>query len=124
MFLPALARPALALASAYTASLDLAPLATNCATSACLSVLSDAFAQRLGPGTEYDSHRAAWIFVWGALVSGLVMAAWLKLLAALFPEAQTSAAQLVGKVFVNQLVMSPGLNGGFFAFAIWTREAP
>ena len=42
----------------------------------------------------------------------------------LFPHARTSATQLVGKVFINQLVMSPGLNGAFFAFVIWTRTAP
>ena len=32
--------------------------------------------------------------------------------------------ELVGKVFVNQLFMSPGLNGGFFALVTFTRMPP
>ena len=67
----------------------------------------------------------------GALTAGcdensaaVVAIFWLQLLSRLFPNARTSAAQLVSKVFVNQLAMSPGLNGGFFAFVIWTRTAP
>lgn len=119
-----LSKPVAALAAYYTGSLIAAPLATNCLTSACLSVVSDAIAQQLGPGTAYDVERAGWIFVWGVFVSGLLMAVWLTFLANTFPRAATSGAQLIGKVFVNQVVMSPTLNGGFFTFAIWTREAP
>ena len=46
------------------------------------------------------------------------------LLRYLFPLYKTSNWQLAGKVFVNQLVMSPGLNAGFFAFVILTRDPP
>ena len=120
----------------YTRLLATAPLATNCISAACLGMLSDGIAQSLTPCASdelceseaavrtWDFERTAWMSVWGAAISGGVIFFWLQLLSRLFPNARTSAAQLVSKVFVNQLVMSPGLNGGFFAFVIWTRTAP
>ena len=115
-----------ALAS-YHAALAVAPLATNTASAAGLAVVSDSIAQTLTPSTpttSWDFERSAWMAVWGAVMSGALIFYWLRFLSLLFPHARTSAAQLVGKVFVNQLVMSPGLNGAFFAFVIWTRTAP
>ena len=120
----------------YTGLLATAPLATNCISAACLGMLSDGIAQSLAPCASdafcdevvavktWDFERTAWMSVWGAAVSGGVIFFWLRLLATLFPSARTSTAQLISKVFVNQLVMSPGLNGGFFAFVVWTRTAP
>lgn len=109
----------------YTGLLATAPLATNCVSAACLGMLSDGIAQSLTPCVRtWDSERTAGMSVWGAAVSGGVIFFWLQLLSRLFPNARTSTAQLVSKVFVNQLVMSPGLNGGFFAFVILTRTAP
>ena len=101
-----------------------APLATNAATSAALSMLSDRIAQRLDTTvTRYDPERTLYIAVWGAFVS-VVLKPWYAILAYLFPRAASSAAQVVGKVAVNQLVIAPSFNGGFFAFAILTRELP
>ena len=120
----------------YTRLLTTAPLATNCVSASCLGMLSDGIAQSLTPCESdelcvseaavrpWDFERTAWMAVWGAAVSGGVIFFWLQLLSRLFPDARTSAAQLVSKVFVNQLVMSPGLNGGYFAFVIWTRTVP
>ena len=116
---------------AYNSALAAAPLATNTASAAGLAVVSDGIAQTLSrhppsvPTTPaWHFERSAWMAVWGALASGVLIFYWLQFLSSLFPSARTSAAHLIGKVFVNQLVMSPGLNGGFFAFVIWTRTAP
>jgi hypothetical protein len=49
---------------------------------------------------------------------------WYRLLARLYPNARSSIAQLVAKVATNQIFMSPGINGGFFAFVVLTRSAP
>ena len=119
----------------YNRALQAAPLATNCASAAVLGVISDGIAQRLtmpegdaatssSTRTPWDWERSAWMLVWGASVSGAIIFYWLRFLGALFPGARSSVAQLVGKIFVNQCVMAPGLNGGFFAFVIWTRTAP
>ena len=62
--------------------------------------------------------------VWGGAVSGLLIFFWLGWLGTLFPRARTSVAQLFFKVLVNQAVFAPFLNGGFFAFVIWTRAQP
>lgn len=115
--------------TSYTAALATSPIATNAASAASLAVISDAVAQKLpaqdvSASPSFDIERSAWMAVWGAVVSGITIFYWLQWLGARFPLAQTSASQLVGKVFVNQLVMSPSLNGGFFAFVIWTRTAP
>ena len=61
---------------------------------------------------------------WGALVSGYAMVKWFTFLGGLFPDAATSAIELVKKVFVNQMVLSPGINAGFFAFVILTQVPP
>lgn len=112
--------------SSYTSALSTAPLATNAVSASALAVLSDAIAQTATAEEKqpWDFERSGWMSVWGALMSGVVIFYWLAYLAHLFPNARTSVAQLVGKVAVNQIVMSPGLNGGFFAFVIWTRSAP
>ena len=111
-----------ALAS-YGRALASAPLATNAASAASLAVFSDGVAQS-ATSQQWDAERSAWMAVWGSAVTGVLFFFWLQALGALFPRARTSATQLVGKVLVNQLVMSPILNGGFFAFVIWTRTPP
>ena len=112
--------------ASYNMALATQPLTTNAVSAAGLAVLSDSIAQSaVSPrAPSWDFERSAWMSVWGAVMSGAIIYYWLKLLGALFPSARTSLAHLVGKVFVNQLVMSPVLNGGFFAFVIWTRTAP
>lgn len=114
-----------ALAS-YGQVLSTAPLVTNVASAAGLAVISDSIVQTATspPDARWDFERSAWMAVWGGVVSGAIIYYWLIWLGAKFPSARTSTLQLVGKVFVNQLVMSPGLNGGFFAFVIWTRTLP
>ena len=109
-----------ALLESYTNLLAKAPLRTNMVTAACLAMTSDAVAQRLCVDTEakleecavYDYPRTAWIALWGSVVSGAMLRQWFVLLRYLFPLYKTSNWQLAGKVFVNQLVMSPGLNAG------------
>ena len=120
------------LLESYTNLLARAPLRTNMVTAACLAMTSDAVAQRLCVDTEakldecavYDYPRTAWMALWGSVVSGAMLQQWFVLLRYLFPLYKTSNWQLAGKVFVNQLVMSPGLNAGFFAFVILTRDPP
>ena len=113
------------IAQAYLRALSTAPVATNCATAAVLSMSSDRVAQSLGPSAgRWDAERTAWMAVWGAVVSGLALGRWFAFLAWLFPRAATDVSQLAGKVFVNQLVLSPGINGAFFAWVIFTRDAP
>ena len=110
-----------ALLESYTNLLAKAPLRTNMVTAACLAMTSDAVAQRLCVDTEakldecavYDYPRTAWIALWGSVVSGAMLQQWFVLLRYLFPLYKTSNWQLAGKVFVNQLVMSPGLNAGW-----------
>mmetsp|Transcript_57351 Transcript_57351/g.124613 ORF Transcript_57351/g.124613 Transcript_57351/m.124613 type:complete len:202 (+) Transcript_57351:125-730(+) len=109
----------------YMHALSTQPVLTNIVTASGLSVLSDSVAQRLDPTTStWDVGRAMCIALWGAVVSGYLLPHWLRLLARLFPNAATSITALVLKVGLNQAVMSPGLNGGFFTFAIFTREQP
>ena len=117
------AAPLLKLAAAYNGALVATPLATNCVSAACLAVVSDSIAQSLSP-EPWNRERSAWMILWGAVVSGLTIFYWLMWLTSLFPDARTSLTQLFGKVAVNQIVMSPGCNGGFFAFVIWTRTKP
>ena len=74
--------------------------------------------------SEVDRERSAWMVVWGAAIYGAVVYFWLQFLGRLYPLARTSLCQLVAKVATNQAVMSPLLNGGFFAFVIWTRTVP
>jgi len=59
--------------------------------------------------------------VWGFLISGLLCSYWFKLLNSIFPPEGLTLAGALKKVFVNQLIMSPGLNGLFFAFTTFTR---
>ena len=120
-----------ALLESYTNLLAKAPLRTNMVTAACLAMTSDCTAQKLCADdgkaeacAPYDYPRTAWIALWGSVVSGAMLQQWFVLLRYLFPLYKTSNWQLAGKVFVNQLVMSPGLNAGFFAFVILTRDPP
>ena len=108
-----------ALLESYTNLLAKAPLRTNMVTAACLAMTSDCTAQKLCADdgkaeacAPYDYPRTAWIALWGSVVSGAMLQQWFVLLRYLFPLYKTSNWQLAGKVFVNQLVMSPGLNAG------------
>lgn len=113
------------LAASYNTVLANAPLLTNTVTAAGLATCSDTIAQRLTSASksfELDPARTIRMAVWGAAVSGCALTFWFRLLARLFPRAATDNAQLFGKVFVNQLFMSPLLNGGFFAYVICTSR--
>jgi len=112
------------LVGAYQSALAAAPITTNVLSAASLSVLADGMAQAVERRGSWDVSRAAWISAWGASVSGLMLFFWFRLLARLFPLAASSTAQLVGKVALNQAVMSPGLNAGFFTFVVLTRDKP
>ena len=117
--------PVTALPRAYGAALASSPMATNIVTAAGLAVAADAVAQKLtGDGADWDFARTFWMVPWGALVSGYAMVKWFTFLGGLFPDAATSAIELVKKVFVNQMVLSPGINAGFFAFVILTQVPP
>ena len=113
---------------AYGNALATAPLATNVATATALSVLADTIAQKVtmtdGDDGQWDYSRSRWQLVWGSVVSGLLMSKWFAFLGRLFPDARTSMLELVKKLFVNQLFLSPGLNAGFFAFVVLTRTVP
>ena len=107
------------LLESYTNLLAKAPLRTNMVTAAALAMTSDSVAQKLCADdgkaeacAPYDYPRTAWIALWGSVVSGAMLQQWFVLLRYLFPLYKTSNSQLAGKVFVNQLVMSPGLNAG------------
>ena len=116
--------PITALPRAYGSALASSPMATNIVTAAGLAVAADAVAQKLTAGEDWDWARTFWMVPWGALVSGYAMVKWFTFLGGLFPDAATSAIELVKKVFVNQMVLSPGINAGFFAFVILTQVPP
>ena len=113
-------------AAKYTAMLAAAPTATNVVTAGALSALSDGIAQSLTsePEAPWDYQRSAWIVLWGTVVSGFGMSRWFRFLGSLFPDARTSLSAFALKLLTNQIVLSPGLNGCFFAFVILTRQAP
>jgi hypothetical protein len=117
----------------YRGALIAAPICTNVISAAGLSLTADGMTQMLerrmskrveAPRATWDWGRSAWITVWGASISGYMLFFWFRLLAYLFPQAATSGTQLVLKVALNQVVMSPTLNAGFFSFVIWTRVEP
>jgi len=116
---------------AYRSALAVAPITTNVISAASLSLFADTIAQSVERAVDgsakqsvWDWARSAWIVVWGGGVSGYALYFWFQLLARLFPHAAISTAQLISKVAVNQLVLSPALNAGFFSFIVITRVPP
>ena len=113
--------------SLYCAALNKNPIATNCATAAALSVASDAIAQSVerrgstDSTKKHDTSRSLWMALWGFIMSGLMIHYWFIFLNGLFPVEGLTLVGALKKVMVNQLVMSPGLNGLFFTFATYTR---
>ena len=117
--------PVTALPRAYGNALATSPMTTNIVTAVGLAVAADAAAQKLtASDADWDWSRTWWMIPWGAVVSGYVMVKWFTFLGGLFPAAATSGIELVKKVFVNQMVLSPGINAGFFAFVILTQAPP
>ena len=108
--------------SLYCTALAKNPIATNCATAAALSVASDAIAQSVerrgstDPTQKHDTFRSLWMALWGFIMSGLMIHYWFIFLNGLFPVEGLTLVGALKKVMVNQLVMSPGLNGLFFTF--------
>ena len=113
---------------AYANALTTSPLVTNVVTASALSVLADGIAQKISSSSDreamWDYARSRWQAVWGAFVSGFAMYHWFGFLGRLFPDARTNVLELAKKLFVNQLFLSPGLNAGFFAFVVLTRNQP
>jgi len=137
--------------SLYCAVLARHPIATNCATAATLSVVSDTIAQTLErrggkdndkddpvvvvvantntnttprqeqPRKQHNVVRSAWMALWGCVMSGWMIHYWFLFLNGLFPVEGLTLVGALKKVTVNQLVMSPGLNSLFFAFVTYTR---
>ena len=126
----AFSNPLASLGARYAGALAAAPLATNIATAGTLSIVADGIAQAVAEArsssesTSWDVSRSCWIVLWGTCISGFLMSRWFAFLAWLYPTARTSLAAFVLKLLTNQLFLSPGLNGGFFAFVIWTRQPP
>ena len=124
-----LLNPLIAVGKGYTDALITAPLATNMVTSATLAVLSDFISQKLASSSReddstYDIPRSLWMIPYGAVISGYILYYWFGLLATLFPDARFSLLEMVKKLVVNQLVLSPALASFFFLFLIFTRTAP
>jgi len=113
--------------SLYCNALAKNPIATNCATAAALSVASDAIAQSVerrgstDSTQKHDTVRSLWMALWGFIMSGLMIHYWFIFLNGLFPVEGLTLVGALKKVMVNQLVMSPGLNGLFFTFTTYTR---
>lgn len=112
------------LLNSYSAALSKFPLLTNMITAATLATFSDTIAQSLEASPTRDLRRTASMAAWGATVAGYGLTFWFALLGRLFPLASTSNKQLFGKVLFHQLIMSPLLNAGFFAFVVLTRDTP
>ena len=108
--------------TAYRKSLREAPFATNCATSAALTVISDRIAQVVDK-SHSGLARSGWALVWGAMCSAL-LTPWFAKLQEWFPHAASRWDQLVLKLLVNQALVSPGINSLFFCFVVLTRVAP
>ena len=123
------------------------PRMTNMIIAAVLSVAADGISQVLAarsstatttsstnhrkngnssrpPPFRYDTSRAFWMVPHGAVVSGYGMSLWFGYLATCFPTAHLNWFELVKKLGVNQLVLSPMLSAFFFLFVICTRSRP
>ena len=130
-------------------TLTQSPLMTNMIIAAVLSVVADGISQVLAarsstatttsltshskntnrnssrpPPFLYDTRRAFWMVPYGAVVSGYGMSLWFGYLATCFPTAHVNWLELVKKLGVNQLVLSPMLSAFFFLFVICTRSRP
>ena len=102
----------------------------TCVTGAALSLLADSIAQLLelrrpeASATRWDIARSGWALAWGLLMLGLLLTQWFRLLAEWFPKANTDFRELAAKVVVNQVMLSPTLNAGLLALAVFTRSPP
>lgn len=120
--------PLVSVGKGYSEALVNAPLATNMVTGAALSVLADFISQKLVSSPKADStynfQRSLWMIPYGAVISGYLIYFWFGFLATLFPNARISMLELVKKLVVNQLALSPFLSAFFFLFVIFTQTAP
>ena len=121
----------------YRVQMATRPALTNCATSALISVASDAVAQSIerramrsaageGVTAENSVHsyrRSAAMASWGFLMTGFVVMHWFRFMNHLFPFQTLTPAKLLAKVATNQAVCSPVLNALFFGWVILTRES-
>lgn len=137
----------LSLYQRLSTTLTQSPLMTNMIIAAVLSVVADGISQVLAARSStatttsstshsknknssrpapflYDTRRAFWMVPYGAVVSGYGMSLWFGYLATCFPTAHVNWLELVKKLCVNQLVLSPMLSAFFFLFVICTRSRP
>ena len=127
--------------SKYSGCLIARPLLTNVLTASSLCVLSDSVSQsieRRGAATSardavkhglpvaqvmrHSWYRSFCMSVYGASVYGWLVTYWFKILNRLVPQENITFALIVKKVFINQLFMSPTLNGMFFTYVTMTRD--
>lgn len=129
----------LSISSKYSGCLLTHPLLTNVVTASSLCVLSDSISQsfeRLNQQRKVDSltgktesaglghswYRSFCMSVYGATVYGWLITYWFKFLNRLVPQENITFALVLKKVFINQLFMSPLLNGMFFTYVTVTRD--
>ncbi len=114
--------------NAYNTVLTSHPLITNMMTAGALSVVSDAVTQRIEREKNinikaHSYYRSTTMFIYGFIISGGLVSKWFRFLNALFPTSARGPPLRVGqKLFVNQVVMSPILNGLFFSWVVMTRN--
>ena len=130
-----------ALSSKYSGCLLAQPLLTNIVTASSLCILSDSISQNFEQTRAATSVREAekkgltapkvakhsWyrsfcMSVYGAIVYGWLTTYWFKFLNHVVPQEGITMALVLKKVFINQLFMSPTLNGMFFTYVTITRD--
>lgn len=131
----------LSLSNQYSGCLLTHPLLTNVLTASSLCVLSDSISQSfersnqrsaLVKSTEtevipraaegHSWYRSFCMSVYGATVYGWLITYWFKFLNRLVPQENITFALVIKKVLINQLFMSPLLNGMFFTYVTLTRD--
>ena len=129
----------LSISNKYSGYLLTHPLLTNVLTASGLCVLSDSISQsfeRLNQQPAVDSligkmepaafghswYRSFCMSIYGATVYGWLITYWFKFLNRLVPQENITFALVLKKVFINQLFMSPLLNGMFFTYVTATRD--
>ena len=111
----------------YKECLSSHPLPTNMLTASILSVCSDSASQAIErKGNEnkrlrHSYYRSATMAIYGSIISGAFVSAWFEILNGLFPPPMT-LSRVIQKVAVNQIFMSPVLNGMFFTWVVLTRD--
>lgn len=133
------------LQKSYINSLTNAPLTTNIITAGLLSVCSDTVSQNIemfnknknnnenilkdmnkkekeNNSLKFSVYRSFCMSIYGSFVLGWFVSLWFSFLNSIIPRKDITLSKVLLKVFINQLVMSPFLNGLFFGYVIMTRD--